>query len=32
MVEGTGHFLAFVHLYETAQRHVTEGINFIDVL
>jgi len=32
LAEGYRRLVAFVYLYETADRHVTEGSNFIDVL
>jgi len=32
LAEGYRRLVAFVYLYETEDRHVTEGSNFIDVL
>ena len=32
LVEGYRRYVAFVYLYGTAQRHVTEGNNFMDSL
>jgi hypothetical protein len=32
LVEGYRRYAAFVYLYETVHRHVTEGGNFIDIL
>ena len=32
LVEVYRRYVAFVYLYESAHRHVTEGSNFIDVL